>query len=119
MTEISLTPDMSIEDAATTLAGDPVVNEASIRFKRCDDWENDWRVKFIQDMKFAEGDSDNGWQWPDAVKNSRNLNNKPCLSLNVIRQHNLQIINEARQNKSSVQIVATGGDATKDAADIY
>lgn len=109
---------MASNDTPDALTTDPIVNEATRRFKRTDEWESDWRTKFVADMKFAEGDSDNGWQWPDNVKNARNLNNKPCLTLNVVRQHNLQIINEARQNKSSVAMRATGGGATKDAADV-
>lgn len=113
-----MTNVMLASNETPSVSGDPIVDEATRRFKRTDDYESNWRNLFMLDMKFAEGDSDNGWQWPDNVKNARNLNNKPCLTLNVVRQHNLQIINEARQNKSSVAMRATGGGATKDAADV-
>lgn len=101
------------------LSLDPVVAEATKRFRRCSEWESTCRQNFLADYKFAHGDSDNGYQWPNRIRSNRDLDSRPCLTMNVVRQHNLQIINEAKQNKSSVAFRATGGDATKDAADLY
>lgn len=104
---------------ALTLFGDPIVEEASKRFKRCAEWESTARQNFLSDYKFAHGDPDNGFQWPNRIANNRDIDDRPCLTMNIVRQHNLQIVNEAKQNKSSVMFKATGGAATKDAADIY
>lgn len=103
----------------TTLFGDPVVEEARKRWDRCAEFESMWRTKFLDDLKFANADSDNGYQWPNSIRRSRDVENRPCLTMNIIRQHNLQIVNQARQNKSSVKIVATGGEATTEAANIF
>lgn len=99
--------------------GDPIVDEAKRRFKRCAEWEAPSRSRFIEDLKFSYGDSDNGYQWPNAIRRTRDVDSKPCLTLNIIRQHNLQIINDAKRNKSEVTILATGGGATYDSAQVY
>lgn len=107
------------DNTTLSISNDPVVEEASKRFKRCAEWEANCRENFLNDYKFAHGDSDNGYQWPNRIRDNRDIDSRPCLTMNVVRQHNLQIVNEAKQNKSSVRFKATGGGATKDAADLY
>lgn len=102
-----------------TLTGNKIVEEASRRFMRCAEWEANCRQNFLSDYKFAHGDSDNGFQWPNRIRQNRDIDARPCLTMNIVRQHNLQIVNEAKQNKSSVVFKPTGGAATKDAADLY
>lgn len=107
------------ELATLTLTGDPVVAEATKRFTRCVEWEAAARENFLADYKFAHGDAYNGYQWPNRIRQNRDLDSRPCLTMNVVRQHNLQIKNEALQNKSSVAFRAVGGPATKRSADLY
>ncbi len=111
--------DPGSNPAPTSLTINPIVNEATKRFKLCADWETNARDNFLDDQRFAHGDSDNGYQWPNRIRANRDIDSRPCLTMNVIRQHNLQIINEAKQNKSSVAFKATGGTATKESADLY
>src|SRR5215469_10763166 len=99
-------------DDPSQVGVDPVVAEAMRRWKRCSEWEMTARERFLEDIKFAAGDPDNGFQWPASIKRNRDVDKRPCLTMNVIRQHNLQIRNEAKQNKSSVKFRATGGGAT-------
>jgi hypothetical protein len=96
-----------------------IIKEAKEDFKRCEDWESEFQPRFINDVKFANGDSDNNWQWDDAVRSGRIDNQKPCLTINKTRQHNLQIINDAKQNKPGVNIRPVGGEATYDAAQVF
>lgn len=97
---------------------DAVLMEAQERFARCEDWESDCRKHFLEDYKFANADANNGWQWPESIKKDRDLNNRPCLTINKVRQHNLQIINDAKQNKPSVSVRATGGGASYQSAQV-
>lgn len=99
-----------------------IVNEAKRRFSRCSDWETDCRVTFIEDIKFANADSDNLYQWSQTITSARGLgtvDERPCLTINKVRQHNLQIINDAKQNKPSVKVKPVGNGATYDGALIY
>jgi hypothetical protein len=105
-------------EAGLGTTGDPIVDEAKRRFQRCSEWEAPSRERFINDLKFSYGDSDNGYQWPNAVRRTRDVDSKPCLTMNIIRQHNLQIINDAKRNKAEVTVLATGAGATYDSADV-
>ena len=98
---------------------DPVFTEAKRRFEYCQETEAYARDRFLDDLKFAEADADNGYQWPNDLRRSRDIEDRPCLTINITRQHNLQIINDSRQNKPSVRIRPTGGGASKEAADAY
>lgn len=98
---------------------DEIITEAHERFKRCEDFEADSRVLFIEDVRFCNADSDNKYQWPSALSRSRELDARPCLTINKTRQHVLMIQNEIKQNLPSVKISATGGDASYDSAQIF
>lgn len=93
--------------------------EARDRFKRCEDWEGEARRRFVDDRKFANADSDNGWQWADDIRSSRQIDNRPCLTINKTRQHNLHIINDARQNKPEVDVRPIGSQSTYQAAQVF
>lgn len=90
--------------------------EARKRFKWSTEWEAGFRPRFIDDVKFANGDSDNGYQWPNEIRRNRDVDQRPCLTMNLIRQHNKNISNEARKNKSSVKVIATGAGASEASA---
>ncbi len=96
-----------------------ILADAYTRFKRCQDWEHDARENIRADMKFAEGDSRNNYQWPENITTERQGAMKPLLTNNMVRQHNLQIVNDARQNKPGIEIRATGDGATYDAAKVF
>jgi hypothetical protein len=92
------------------------VSEAKDLFKRCQEWESNFRNRFIDDLKFSYGDAYNGYQWPNAIRKSRDVDERPCLTINKTNQHCLQIINDARQHKPGVSIRPTGNGATFEAA---
>lgn len=96
---------------------DDILFEAQDRFRRIKDWEGMFRSQFVEDTKFVNGDSDNHWQWPATMYSDRG--NKPSLTVNKTRQHCLQIINDAKQNKPQIRINPVSDEATKASADIY
>lgn len=100
---------------------DKLIQEAKKRFQRCEDHESDTRPLFKEDLRFANADPDNGYQWPQQLRNSRaNDPNgaRPCLTINKVKQHNRQITNEARQNKPSVRVHPVDNGADKKTAEI-
>lgn len=99
-----------------------ILREAKKRFKRVEDWEAVARKRYVEDTRFANGDADNMYQWPDALKDARGFgteDERPCLTINKTRQHVLQIINDARQNKTSVKFRPVGNQASFEAAQVY
>lgn len=96
-----------------------ILQEAKDRFARVQEWESYFRNLYVVDVKFANGDSDNGWQWPDDLRRDREVNKRPALTINKTAQHVALITNEARQNKTSVNIKPVGAASTYDAAQVY
>lgn len=111
----------STEDTGGT-PDERIVREAMRRFAVCATVENDCRLRFIEDIKFANGDADNLYQWDETTRVARGygtLDERPCLTINKVRQHNLNIINDAKQNKPGVKVKPVGNGATYDAAQVY
>ena len=97
----------------------PVISEAKKRFNRTQTYEARARANYVNDIKFANADAYNGWQWPNDLRRTRDLDDKPTLTINKTQQHNLQIINDAKQNKPGIRIRPTGNGSTFEAAQIY
>jgi hypothetical protein len=109
--------DDNLNDEGNIDATDPIVRRAHRRFKKCQRYETDARNNFMLDLKFANGDVYNNYQWPIDIYQDRGA--RPSLTVNEVRQHNLHIINEAKQNKAEVKYRPTGAGATEAAAEVY
>jgi hypothetical protein len=104
-------------DRTLSKKDEKIFDQMKKRFKRGMEYESFARKNYIADVRFAEGDSVNMNQWSDTILKTRG--GKPSLTVNKTRQHNLLILNEQRQNKSSVKIRPVGNDATTKAAEIF
>ena len=96
-----------------------IVQEAKDRFKRVQDWEIQFRELYNVDVKFANGDSDNGWQWPDDLRKDREINKRPSLTINKTAQHVAQIVNDAREDRPGISIKPTGEESTYESAQVF
>jgi hypothetical protein len=93
-----------------------IVTEAKKRFERARDAYAESRKLAVADTKFAMGDSDNNWQWPQDVRTQRG--NRACLTVNMTAQHCNQIVNAIRQNRPSVRVSPVDSGADKKTAEI-
>lgn len=93
--------------------------EAKERFKQCMEYESVARSRALDDLRFVEGDADNNFQWPEAIRKDRDELHKPYLTINKTRQHCLQIINDSRQNKPAIKFRPTGDGATANSAQVW
>lgn len=78
----------------------------------------------LQDLKFAAGSSDNGFQWPADVAASRGVGEgqveaRPTLTINKLPQHIKQVTNEALQNPLAGKVVPVNGEANVEVAEIF
>jgi hypothetical protein len=73
-------------------------------------WDENWKLA-EDDLKFLSGD-----QWPSQVKNERELEQRPCLTNNVLPTFVEQVIGDQLQNKPSIKINATDVTRVSDAA---
>lgn len=110
------------DEGAPNRADAEIIREAKARFKRCEDWEATARQRFIEDVKFVNGDAYNMYQWPESVRSDRGYgtgDERPCVTVNKTQQHCFQVINDARQNKTSIKIKPVGNEATYEAAQVW
>jgi len=95
-----------------------VVELAKKRFQQAVDAYSQTRTQGIADTKFAMGDSDNMWQWPEDIANGRKADTKICLTVNLTAQHCNQIINEIRRGRPACRVMPADDDADKKTAEI-
>lgn len=69
---------------------------------------------WLDDMRFARL----GEQWPENVKRQRELEGRPCLTLNKLPAFIRQVTNDARQNSPSIKFHPVGDGADKEVAEI-
>jgi hypothetical protein len=96
-----------------------IIARAQDNFKSCLDWEALSRQRFRDDMRFLFADSDNQDQWEPAVKARRHMATQPMITINKVHTHWLMIVNQMKENKPSIQVHPTNGEASYEAAQIY
>jgi hypothetical protein len=96
-----------------------ILQEAKDNFKRWQDWEVDFRSRYIADVKFANADSDNGWQWPQDLRADREANKRPALTINKVGRLGAMITNDASENKPAITIKPTGNESSYKSALVY
>ena len=65
------------------------------------DVESHNRVEGLEDLKFRFGD-----QWPTVIQNSRQLESRPCLTINEVDAFCRQIENQQRQQRPRIKVHA-------------
>lgn len=96
-----------------------LVLEAHECFKDGQSYESEYRIRADYDYKFAHGDTHNKYQWDSDLILSRELENKPILTINKVQQHNLLIINDSKQNKSDIRVRPVSDEASFEGAQMY
>lgn len=86
---------------------------AKKRFKLAVEAEKKNRDDALDDLKFLAGD-----QWPAQLESSRELDGRPCLTINRLTSMKRQITNEQRQQRPAIQINPVGSGSDVDTAEI-
>ncbi len=84
------------------------------RFRLAAEAESDIRKEALEDLRFSAGD-----QWPLEVKNQRDIDNRPCLTVNRIPQFVRQITNDQRQNRPAIKVSPIDDQGTIEIAEIF
>ena len=91
-----------------------VISDALEAFKLSEEAESDNREAWVDDVKFARL----GEQWPEAVKRQRELDGRPCLTINRLPSMIRQVLNDARQNDPAIKVHPVGHGASRETAKI-
>ena len=78
--------------------GDPRISEAIEFLRQAAEADTTNRAEALDDVKFAAGD-----QWPVEIQNSRNLEARPCLTINKVDAYVRQITNQQRQQRPRIK----------------
>ena len=78
--------------------GDSRISEAIEFLRQAAEADTTNRAEALDDVKFAAGD-----QWPVEIQNSRNLEARPCLTINKIDAYVRQITNQQRQQRPRIK----------------
>lgn len=87
---------------------DKILQEALEQFEESEDGSDYNREALEDDITFSRL----GEQWPDKVKETREKEGRPCLTINKLPAFVRQVVNDARQNKPGIVVspVDSGAD---------
>ena len=80
---------------------DPRIQEAIKFLRLVGEADSTNRSAALQDLKFGAGD-----QWPVEIQNSRNVEARPCLTINKIDAYIRQVTNQQRQQRPRLKVHA-------------
>jgi hypothetical protein len=75
------------------------ITEAIKFWRLVNDSDSTNRAEALQDVRFAAGD-----QWPVEIQNSRNLESRPCLTINKIDAYIRQVTNQQRMQRPRIKV---------------
>ena len=78
---------------------DPRIGDAMQFLRMANEAESTNRSEGLEDLKFAAGD-----QWPVEIQNSRNLEARPCLTINKVDSYCRSIVNNIRQQRPRIKV---------------
>ena len=93
-------------DYQDTTSGDERINQAIKFWQFVNDADAMNRAEALSDLKFAAGD-----QWPVEIQNSRNLEARPCLTINKVDAYCRQVENQQRQQRPRIKVHPVNDDA--------
>ena len=93
---------------------DSVIQTALKRFDLAAEAENPLRIAALDDLKFRCGE-----QWPSNYTTQRDLDGRPCLTMNRIPAFLRQVTNEERQQRPAIQVNPVGDGADIETAEIF
>ena len=92
---------------------DKRIDDAQKFLKSANDADSYNRQQALDDLKFSSGD-----QWPVEVQNSRNLEARPCLTINKLAGFIRQVCNQQRQARPRMKAHSMNSAANAKVADI-
>lgn len=114
---VSAGADSLVDDddpaAALAAADEALIKEAKEFIQFVSEAEQDIRKNYVDDLKFLAGE-----HWPENVKQERENDGRPCLTINRLPQSVQQVTNDQRQNRPSIRISPRDSQASDDVADL-
>lgn len=101
-------------DSIETEDDEAILDQAKERFRMASDYYSDEYDRAQSDQTFALGE-----QWPDAVRNQRQLDARPCLTENRLMAFVHQVVNDIRQARPAIKVSPVDDKADVETADVF
>jgi hypothetical protein len=98
---------------ATNALTDDRITEAIDFWRLVNESDSMNRSEALNDIRFAAGD-----QWPVEIQNSRNLEARPCLTINKVDAYVRQVTNQQRMNRPRIKVHPVNNEADNKIAQI-
>lgn len=99
---------------SSDIDGDPIHIEALERFDLCEDIDSENRIEQVDDIKFVKLRE----QWPEAVRQQREEDGRPCLTIDQLGSVVRQVVNDSRLNKPQIKVKPVDSKADPKTAEI-
>lgn len=96
------------------MSDNDILKEAIAAFERAEANESENRKLAQSDVEFARLSK----QWPDKVRKQRELEGRPCLTINKLGPVIRQVVNDARQNRPSIKVIPSDSKADPETAEL-
>lgn len=104
--------DSAVEEVESDEESDEeIIALGRSRFLLCETSEQENRTLALDDMEFISGN-----QWPEEMKRSRDVDKRPCLTINKLPAVTRQVCNDQRQNRPSIKVSPVDDGADIDTA---
>ena len=90
-----------------------LLREARLRFEATVDFDRQNRDDALDDLKFMAGE-----QWPEAVKQARESDSRPVLTINRLPQFVRQVTGDMKQNRPAIRVRPVDDEADAETADV-
>ena len=94
---------------------DDMLKDAREAFELACEHEAENRREALDDLRFARL----GEQWPDKIRKDRELDGRPCLTINRLPAFIRQVVNDGRQNKPAIVCHPVDSGADPETAEIF
>lgn len=93
---------------------DDILKDALEAFRLAEESEQENRADALEDIRFSRLNE----QWPEAVKQQRELEGRPCLTINKLQPLIRQVVNDSRQNRPSIKVHPADSKADPETAEV-
>lgn len=96
------------------MTDDEIIALARETYERANEAERESRYEGLDDLRFARL----GEQWPEVIRRQRELDGRPCLTINRLPAFIRQVVNDARQNKPAIEVHPADDGADPETAEV-
>lgn len=93
---------------------DDILKDGLEAFKQAEETEAQNREEFLEDTRFAKL----GEQWPETIKQQRETEGRPCLTINKMNAIIRQVVNDSRQNRPAIKVHPADSKADPETAEV-